>query len=308
MKVSKIGFGGFVCLLSVIFSVAWSVSSFAAEESSSSAKLNPLKQKTFDEAKGVTDAELRAKAGSRSKWSLKGYLGYSGPRIDRLDVDKKPNPDNLPGDYRTSASGAVGARFRFSPSTSISADTGLRFYSPLEGARDLEASDPRISLEKLYPLFGLQMRSEYTAAYTTTERYLDNGQVGALSMGHDFKSRLGFSDFLISVGSSFNWFVYDRAYQRGDSKVSNYNFSVYPGIQYNIMDNFNVGTSVAFGYSNLRREPNWLNWDRRMASQRLTFGYGVTRDIFVNPYLNFYPQEFTWDTTSVNLNLYISLF
>lgn len=275
-------------------------------------KASALTQKIYDEVEEVTDAELRAKAGSQSKWSLSGHLGYSGPRIDRLHEEVRPNPDNQPQPKQTSVQGNLGVRYRFSSSTSVSADTGVRFFTPLEGARDGEMNDPGISLEKLYRLMGLQMRSRYSYSITTSEIYSSQGQVGTLNMAHDFKRRIGgdYSPFLFSVGSSFNWFLFDRAYEAGSDfkNVSNYLFSIYPGLQYNIRDNFNVGSSLSFSYSNVRRANNWWDWEKRLWSQRLSFGYGLTRNAYLAPYINFFPEEFTWDTTSVNMNIYLNLF
>lgn len=274
--------------------------------------LTVIKQKEFKEVEDVTDAELRAKAGSRSKWSLSGYLGYSGPRIDRLSEELRPNPDNVPQPAETSVQGSLGIRYRWSPSASITADTGLRFFTPIEGAKEWEVNDPGVSLEKLYDLWGLQMRSRYSLSATTTAIYAAQGQVGTLNMAHDFKRRLGgeMSRTMLSVGSSFNWFLFDRGYNSETDfrNVSNYLFTIYPGLQYNLRENLNIGTSYAFGYSNVRSEDNPLNWQSRLGSQRLTLGYAVTRDVFVSPYLNFFPERFRWDTTSVNLNMYVNLF
>lgn len=271
--------------------------------------IEALKQKKYEEVKEVTDAELRAKAGSRSQWSLSGHLGYSGPRIDRLHEEVRPNPDNRPQPKETSVSGSLGGRYRLSSSTSISADTGLRFFTPLSGAKEGEFDDPSMSLEKLYKLWELQMRSRYTVSVTTSDIYASQGQVGGLNMSHDFKRRLSqLSPVLFSVGSSFNWFLFDRPFRNTDMRVSNYLFSVYPGLQYNIQDNLHVGSSLAFGYSNLRGDENWWNWDKNLWSQRLSLGYGLTRNAFLSPYLNFFPEKFTWDTTSFNMNVYFNLF
>ncbi len=279
-------------------------------ESTERLSIPALKQKKFDEVENVTDAELRAKAGSRSLWSLSGYMGYSGPRIDRLHQDVRPNPDRMPQEPRTSVNGSLGVRYRWSPQTSVSADTGLRFFTPLAGARDGELSDPGLSLERLYPLFKLQMRSRYSLSVTTSEYYADQGQLGTLNMAHDFKRKIGNLDsrWLFSVGSSFNWFLFERPVRDGDARVSNYLFTIYPGFQFNIWDNLNFGTSLAFGYSNLRREENWWNWEKRLWSQRFSLGYGLTRNIFFSPYLNFFPENFTWDTTSFNMNVYLNIF
>ena len=282
----------------------------AAESSESRLVLEKLKQKKFEEVKEVTDAELRAMAGSQSKWSLSGGISYYGPSIDRLDSEIKPNPENTAMETRTSGSASLSARYRYSSKTSISIDSGVSFYTPLSGATDGEVDDPGITLSKLYSPFGLQMRSRYSASVTTNAYYRDRGQIGRLNMSHDFKKKLGGpeSPLLWSVGSSFNYFAFERSFSRGDGRVSNYLFSVYPGLQYDVTSDFNLGTSLAFGYSNLREEENWWNWDRRLWSQRLTIGYALTRNAYFKPYFNFFPERFTWDTTSVNLNLYLNLF
>ncbi|HAG90263.1 MAG TPA: hypothetical protein DCL41_00225 [Bdellovibrionales bacterium] len=282
---------------------------FSKEGAESRVLLKKLKQKSYEEVETVTDAELRAKSGSQSKWSLSGSLSYYGPSVDRLDSEIKPNPENTAMEVRTSVSGSVSARYRFSSSMSLSMYSGLSFYTPLSGAQDGEMNDPGLTLGHLHRFFGLQMSSRYSAALTTSNYYRNKGQLGRLNMSHDIKRKIGGSEsqWLWSVGSSFNWYLFERAYNR-DGKVSNYHLSVYPGLQYNIQDGFFVGSSLAFAYSNLREEPNWWNWDRRLWSQRLTFGYAFTRDVFFSPYLNFYPEQFEWKTTSANLNLYLNLF
>ena len=177
---------------------------FSKEGAESRVLLKKLKQKSYEEVETVTDAELRAKSGSQSKWSLSGSLSYYGPSVDRLDSEIKPNPENTAMEVRTSVSGSVSARYRFSSSMSLSMYSGLSFYTPLSGAQDGEMNDPGLTLGHLHRFFGLQMSSRYSAALTTSNYYRNKGQLGRLNMSHDIKRKIGGSEsqWLWSVGRS----------------------------------------------------------------------------------------------------------
>jgi hypothetical protein len=42
-------------------------------------------------------------------------------------------------------------------------------------------------------------------------------------------------------------------------------------------------------------------------NEQLGVGYAITKVIYVNPYFQFYPTQFTWNTTTVNLSTVFSL-
>lgn len=65
-----------------------------ATESTTGMKIeDALKNKTFQEDKRITDIELKAAAGSLSRYSMKFDLSYSGPPVNDLSDPEMPNPD-----------------------------------------------------------------------------------------------------------------------------------------------------------------------------------------------------------------------
>src|SRR5262245_10017142 len=87
-------------------------------------------QKTFEEDKRITDNELKAQAGSLSKYSMKFDLSYQGPPVNDLSDANMPNPDNRPRPNRTSLSGYTGMRYRMNSNTAMNMSTGMKWYAP----------------------------------------------------------------------------------------------------------------------------------------------------------------------------------
>lgn len=261
-----------------------------------------------DDDKRITDLELRAQAGSRSRYSLKFIFGYSGPQINRLDKEAQPNPNNSPGRHLTNVSGSVGLRYRLSPSEALYLSSGVRAYTPFSGLQDEEINDPSLSYDNTYRLGSVQGRSSVWTAITTTEDYLRRGQVAASGLSQAFKFRPDNSRWTVGTNLSLSFYHFQRGYEQGDGKVSNYYFNFIPSVEYQLRDGLNFNTSVAFPMANLRRSGDWTELTAQLASQRVGLGWAITREIYFNPYIGFYPQRPSWDNASLSFNTIFSIF
>jgi hypothetical protein len=58
----------------------------------------------------------------------------------------------------------------------------------------------------------------------------------------------------------------------------------------------------------MRRFRNWWVWDQVAPTQRVGLGWGITRDIYVNPYINFFVEHPKFATTSLSLLTVFSIF
>ncbi len=278
-----------------------------------------LKNKKFGVDEKITDMELKAQGGSLSRYSLKFDLSYSGPPVGDLSDPEVPNPDNRPRVNRTSLGGSMGGRYRIDERSALNANTGLRWFSPYhqvsgqrvekpKGEKDYELSNPSMSYDRTYSWLGTQMRSSAGASVTTQEYYLDRAQMGSLGLSQSAKYYFQPSRWVASMLTNLDFYAYDRDFEFTDGRVSNYYISLIPGLEYKFMDNLHAVTSVAYSFANLRQDGSWWRWDDQQPTQRLGLGWGISRKVYFNPYLNFFTERPAIKTTSLSFRTVFSVF
>lgn len=290
---------------------------FAAEESRLSAPL--LNQKKFEEDRRITDIELKAEAGSLSRYSLKADLNYSGPPVNDLGDAEMPNPDNRARNNKTSLSGYAGLRVRLTPRDGINLSTGLRWFAPYQslagekvdlrpGEKTFDTASPQLSYDHTTRAGRLQYRTAAKTSVTTDAFYKNRGQIGQLGAEEFLKYNLGDSRWVAGLLVDASVFLFDRPYREGDGRVSNYFLSFIPSLEYKVSDRFNLKTSMAHSFANARLFGNWSTWERQQLTQRLGFGWAITRDVYVNPFLNYYVEHPALDTTALSMSTVFSIF
>lgn len=312
-----------IALLGLSVSVAAETTTTVAPEAKSSTGISEvLRDKKYEEDKRITDLELRAYQGSMSRYSLQFRLGYSGPPVNNLSDPKKPNPDNRPGDTRTVLSGNASLRYRINSNTGINFGTGVAFYEPYQAVTGKEqdrpqnknnygVNDPRISLDRTYKAFDTQMRTSLSASATTNEDYLKRGQAAAFGLTQYFKFVPGSSRMILGMQVGLDYFAFSREYREGkggDGSVSKYYVMFIPSFEYKITDTLNFNTSLGHPYSNLRADNSWWRWNHPMSNWRVGMGWAITRDIYVNPYVNFYAESPAFNTASANIDTSFAIF
>jgi len=289
---------------------------------------NAIGLKKFEEDKRITDLELKAQGGSLSRYSLKFSLNYDGPAVNELDDADRPNPDNRSGDYRTNLSGNMGLRYRINKATALSFGTGMRWFTPYQaaigqeverprGAKNYDISDPGVGIDRLYLLSGVQARSSLSYSMVTNDYYEQRGQIATINYGQSLKWVVAQSRVTLGAQISANYFAFARDYQPkvgngkaipGDGKVSKYMFTLIPSLEYKILDNLNFNTSMGYPYNNLRSEPSWWNWTHQLSTVRVGMGWAIRRDIYFNPFVNFFAESPAINTASLNFNTVFSIF
>lgn len=279
-----------------------------ADGSSSSTLKNALENKKFDDNHEITDAKLRADAGSLSKYSLSFNLSYFGPALSDLSAKDQPNPDGTVGTYETALSGTFGGRYRIDPITSISLGTGMKAIHPLNGMDRFDVNNPYVSYDMMSRWGNLQMRNSPGVSWVTIPNYTKVGEYG--SMNYDFSAvyNLGYSPWALGLDSTLGYYLYSRGFITSDKRCAQYNISAYPNVKYNFSDRFNMYTSVGVSGWNPRMLPDnhFAIWSRSV-TQRLGVGYAFRRDVYVAPYLNFYPSHPGPDGTTINVTTVFSL-
>jgi len=299
---------------------------FAADGTTGMKIPDAVKQQKFEEDKRITDIELKAQAGSLSRYSLKMDMSYSGPAVNQLHESDMPNPDGRPRPNRTSLSGYAGLRYRLSPNSAVNASTGFRWYTPFQHIKgeetnkpatekDYEVTNPGLSYDRTYPFLATQMRSSFKSSYVTSDYYLARGQVGSVGYGQGIKYQPGGGRTILGFIADVDYYFFNREYQprwpgqrTGDGRISQYYWNFIPSLEYKLTDRFNLRTSVAWSYSNLRSEGSFWKWAEVEPTGRAGFGWAITREIYFNPYLGFYTKNPAIKTTNVAFSTVFSIF
>ncbi|MBC7466429.1 MAG: hypothetical protein H7256_10590 [Bdellovibrio sp.] len=264
--------------------------------------------KKFEENNEITDAKLKADAGSLSKYSLKFNLSYYGPTAGDLAAKDQPNPDGSVGSYETAISGSLGGRYRIDPKTTISMGSGLKLIHPFHGAERMDLNNPYLSYDMTNKMSGVQMRNSFGVSYITVPNYTKVGEFAGLSYDLSFNYDLGMSGFAVGLDGSLGYYLYKRDYVYSSDRFANRSsISLYPTLKYNISDKLNINTSPSLSYVNYRMNSDELTFVQKTVSQRVGVGYAFSRDIYIAPYINFYPDRWTPDATTLNISSSFSL-
>lgn len=266
-----------------------------------------LKNKKFEDDKDITDTRLKADSGSLSRYSLKFSLSYYGPPVGDLSNEKQPNPDGSIGNNDTAIGGAVSLRYRFDSKSALSMGTGVNVLTPVQGSKRTDVKQPFLSYDRSSRVGNFQLRNSYGASVTTTPEYIDVGQYGGLSYDNSFVYNFGASGFAAGIDTGFNYFLYNREYEKADRTAGRYTLGFYPQVKYNFTDKMNVYTSLALNFQNYRSREDEYHLLNKTLSARLGMGIAFTRDIYFAPYLNFYPKDLKAESTTISFATVFSI-
>ena len=266
-----------------------------------------LGNQKFQENNEITDAKIKADAGSLSKYSLKFNLSYYGPTMGDLSAKDQPNPDGSIGTYETSIGGSLGGRYRIDPKTTVSVGSGVKLVHPFHGMDRTDLNNPYISYDKTAKIAGIQMRNSIGASYITIPNYTAVGEYASVNYDASFFYDLGKSGYSVGLDSSLGYFLYGRDYKKSDRSAGRANWAFYPTVKYNFSDYLNINTSTNISFWNPRARKDEFALLNRTVSQRLGLGYLYSRDVYISPYVNFFPDKLSWDRTTLNIVTSFSL-
>lgn len=279
----------------------------APEATSTTTGRSLLQNKKFEDSHTLTDAKLKADAGSLSRMSAKASLSYFGPTFGDLSAPEQPNPDGSVGTYSQAIKGSISARYRMTPDSTISAGTGISMIHPFHGWSRTDVSNPFISYDFSNRFGPVQMRNSPGVKFTTVPNYTALGQIAEVSWDNSLVYSIG-GRFAMSFDSSLAYWVYSREYRPGplkkggDGSASQYGISWYPGLKYNVSDAFNLNTSAGFSLQNPRAANDNAVLNNKTVSLRLGCGYAFSRDVYFAPYVQSYVTQLAFDTTTINVS------
>jgi hypothetical protein len=261
--------------------------------------------KQFSDDRTLTDSKLRADDGSLSRFSLKGSFGYAGPILGDLDAKNQPNPDGTVGNDAQNVSGSVVARMRLSSSRTISAGTGIYVNHPFEGDQ-YGANNPFLAYDMSSKIGAIEMRNSPGISAVTVPNYIKIGEIAGLTYSNSLIYRMA-NKFSVGLDSAAAIWIFSRAYRASDRKAEEYRFSLTPVVKYNLSDSVTINSSVYFKYYNPRQLEDKVAIWNSVPSLRLGASYAYDRKAYFSPYVQMYPDRFSWQSTTINFSTVFSL-
>lgn len=277
-----------------------------AGSSQSTATAKPILKK-FSENSEITDEKLKADAGSLTQFSLRANLAYYGPSPSNLGALYQPNPDGLVTANTTAISGTMGSRFRLDSSTSFSLYVGVSDLFAFHPNQKLDANSPTLSFDKTFKLGGFQFLSSPSVQLVTQQVYRRAGEREGLGYNLNFVYRIGKTGVSAGSENSIGYYLFGRDYLASDGKVRRMNLSLAPFVKYNFNDRLSLNTYVGLTYYNLRQNSSITNLNNKVVTEKLGVGYAISRDVFVFPYLQFFPSDLTVSETTMNISTSFSV-
>ncbi|MGZ3772257.1 MAG: hypothetical protein ACXVCY_00185 [Pseudobdellovibrionaceae bacterium] len=262
----------------------------------------------FKDESDVTSPRLKAEAGSLSQYSIKTSLIYLGPGISDWSGRDRPNPDHQVGAFATSLGGAISGRYRLTGHSALSFGTGINALHPMNGFDRLDTRTPFLGYDFTKRLSDFQTRLSLESFKTTIPENLDVAQTGGFTFGSSFVYDVGYSKISLGLDTKLTYYVYGRDYippkdkkHPNDGNAVTYSLGVTPSFTYNFSDKLNMSTSFPLSYQNLRRAKDSTILKTMQLIQNIGLTYSFSRDVIISPFINFYPNNFVAETTTLNV-------
>jgi hypothetical protein len=288
----------------------------------------PQETSSSDIDNKITDARMRAELGSKSKWSFKSRMNYTGGSVQGPFSKVTPNVRRSRQMESMSAlSGDVGLNYRLSASDSVGAGVGVLMVAPLHGDWSQSVSDernsrhdsqsryqvssPYASWNKGYLAWDTMMMTSVRYAHATDSDAVNLMKTfGKAFLFHQMNKNFGASRWNVGAGMIYMKSFYSGAVtdpklkdtvQRMDSVIG-----ITPFVQYAFNDRYSLRSE--FGYFNFVRSENSNEFEQDEPFQSLGVGVSLTRDIFLFPSVQFAAKDIRGDRSNVALSANINLF
>ena len=262
----------------------------------------------------LTNPNLRAYAGSKSRWSMSNSITYDGGTISAPFGESRPNIAGASGtSLDTDLNDQLSVKLSINAVNSLLLGFGIRKMAPFtfsgpsqtfydNGGKDMDFFDPSLTYQYIYKLLGIQAVAQVGATqYTRAD--IHSSQQGNLdkAIGFDQENiyELGNLSIGASIGFGFN--------QPTDPTVdySRWPWWFDPYLEYKFNDTFNFRT--VFDRYNYEYYPiSGMNLDKWV--QSIGIGCSVTRDLFLYPNIQFNPDNIVASNTNLGVTITLNLF
>ena len=265
-------------------------------------KVKTEKKSKEDLDNEITNARLRAQSGSKSKWSGRLGIGYSGASLAKPFDEVRPNI-SYPGYTRAISLGlSTSLRYRLTKNTSLSAGAGMSVLSPYT-LPEYSFSGVGVGVGSTYKLRGFQMSSGFDVDATLNKQAREAGDLMDLGVGQTALYTLKAIPLTMgmTVYASYSFFDKEFPYQ------VDYGFGAYPFLEYGITNNYSLRTLVGFRYLHDRQEEGLDTFQEAKVYQSVGLGMVITRDIYLYPNFQYIPEDARADRTNIALSATINI-
>ncbi|MGZ3775408.1 MAG: hypothetical protein ACXVCY_08085 [Pseudobdellovibrionaceae bacterium] len=278
----------------------------------------------------ITNARMRAEAGSKSKWSVKANLAYQGGSVEKPFDKERPNyRKGTTGQALTYLSGTVGMAYRATDKDAIRVGTGITMLTPLHNNLDdlksnqlgdshdtkvLNVSTPYIEYSRSFRAGNIMHMPSLSYSHATEQYDTDVlKNIGTVSLAHTMVADIAGSNFQpgVSIATDYTLFKDDPqaidVMNRKGARID-YDLGVYPFLEYSFNDRYSFRTVFGyFSYAHYRNDE--ASSLQRLASyQSMGVGVAVTREIYLYPNVQFIPDDIRSDRTNVGLSSTLNVF
>lgn len=299
-------------LLAVMALVA-GFTAHAAEESTTKAKKEEVMKEQRENApvavdidNEITNAKMRADAGSKSKHSISLGAGYNGGSLKDAFGKTRPDiSDNSTNEQKTSAAGDLNYRYRLSASDSLTAGFGLKWLTPSYDGQKIEASNPAVGYNKSFKAGKTQNSLSVGSQKYTASELIKKLKINAdIGFGTNTIVEIGTSGLQVGLGTSLGYTNYTEFIAGSQLE---YSVAVSPYVEYAFNDKYNFRTVYRGNGYNSLRESN-MKFEQEEPTQSLGIGIAATRDIFLYPNVQWVWRDVTSEKTNVALSASMNFF
>lgn len=317
-------------MTSVFIAIAFNITNVAhADESISGANINQstttlpgsVKNKTpgADEVDDIlTNPNLRAYSGSKSRWSLSTMFNYDGGTLSKPLAEDRPNISGMSATSTdTDFNGQLSIKYNVTAVHSILLGFGIRKMAPFvasgprakfyqEGGKDMDMFDPTLTYQYIYKLG--QVQSVFQAIITEYTRQdivspVGSGNNNAQNFQVDQENMYEIGTSGLSIGASIGAGTNTPTDPSQD--YSKFQWWLLPYLEYKINDLMNFRTVSNLWYYEFYQQAGLV---RDKVTQSVGVGFSISRDFFLYPNIQFLPDQIALNLTNVGVTATINMF
>lgn len=313
------------------FAQAEETAAAASQTNTTTATVSEVQKKDEqrkDQSEEITNARLRAEAGSKSKWSVKANLSYSGGSVEKPLEKIRPNyRSGTTQDIATALGGTMALAYRATDKLTVRGGTGLSMRTPFhnkdkEIAQNHYENSDRKVIDVSTPYAELSSafrKGNFTLMPSATLSYFSK-QIDRETFKKDFDLSADITGLVEFEGSGWqpgitagvnNTFYQDA---KADSDVignddarDDYTVGLYPFVEYAFNDKYSFRTLLGFTFTHVRSE-NADTFIKDKVYQSMGVGIAMTKEVYIYPNVQFLPDDIRADKTNVGISTTFSVF
>lgn len=283
---------------------------------------NQVKKKEGEEDidQVVTNRMQRASVGKKSKYSFSFNGQYLGGTITSPGAATRPNimaAVDTQDDPRLT--GALAARYRFTPLQTLSLSIGVGIDKPFHGDDNQSfgdrssLNDPSLTYSVVSKLGGFVSTTSVSATYWDNAFNRAAGYRMQYGIQEVIMTDFGGSRFTLGTSANIltNTFDIDRTSFNNRGLVgpqqTDFRAGIFPFMEVVLNDTLNFRTLLGFMAQRVRSEANFWTWRELRRYSSSGIGISITKDIFLYPNVQFIPEDMRPENTNVALNATINL-